>query len=161
MKFYLAIGDYWDDGHGKYRKHLISAPSMEQVKESHKKIKETYGKKFFEGFATDYCNSGISFDVFNTLKGRGFPFKEQHSSEYHYEYSWDEFDQYPSSGDYGYFFRDENPINDHYADFESLNDHMIFVLYVFLLNQFGAEITMEKDYPTLQPEDIVGYGCFQ
>ena len=38
MKMYIPFGDWSDDGHGKYEKILIDAPSMESLRDAQKRI---------------------------------------------------------------------------------------------------------------------------
>lgn len=68
MKFYIPFGDWSNDGHGKYKKILVKAPSMELLLEAEKKIKEKYGNLFFEGFANEFEEPFLSEDVKNALK---------------------------------------------------------------------------------------------
>ena len=68
MKFYIPFGDWSNDGHGKYKKILVKAPSMELLLEAEKKIKEKYSNLFFRGFANEYGEPFLSEDVKNALK---------------------------------------------------------------------------------------------
>ena len=54
MKMYLPFGDWSDDGHGKWDKLLIDAPSMEHLLNAQKKIKAIYGDHLFGGMAEHY-----------------------------------------------------------------------------------------------------------
>lgn len=84
MKFYIPFGDWSDDGHGKYEKVLVEAPSMEGLLEAEKKIKAKYGDNFFDEFANEYEDSHISENVKRALE-ENCPEFTLNGDEYGYE----------------------------------------------------------------------------
>ena len=59
MKMYIPFGDWSNDGHGRYEKVLVEAPSLEHVKMAQDRLLEKYGKEFFEGYATEYEENNL------------------------------------------------------------------------------------------------------
>ena len=43
MKMYIPFGDWSDDGHGKYERVLVEAPSMQSLLDAQKRIYTKYG----------------------------------------------------------------------------------------------------------------------
>ena len=73
MQMYLPFGDWSDDGHGKYEKILIEAPSMEHLLKAQQKLKAEYGEHFFSHFADDYEEPYLGEDVWQALMDSGYP----------------------------------------------------------------------------------------
>ena len=73
MKMYLPFGDWSNDSHGRYEKVLIDAPSMEHLLKAQERIKEKYGKWFFEGMANDYEEPYLSNWIWQALIDTNYP----------------------------------------------------------------------------------------
>ena len=152
MKMYLPFGDWSDDGHGKWDKLLIDAPSMEHLLNAQKKIKAIYGDHFFDGMADQYEEPHFSEDVWQALKDSNYPIERMWESE-----DWND-------------WSDCNSIDEVLAADEcpSLSNSFIMDVFIWLLNWQGAEITRldsKDDIPmicnwTCNGFETVGYGCF-
>lgn len=152
MKMYLPFGDWSDDGHGKWDKVLIDAPSMEHLLNAQKKIKAIYGKYFFEGMANQYEEPHFSEDVWQALKDSNYPIERMWETE-----DWND-------------WSDCNSIDEVLAIDEcpSLSISFVMDAFIWLLNWQGAEITRldsKDDIPmicnwTCNGFEDVGYGCF-
>lgn len=152
MKMYLPFGDWSDDGHGKWDKLLIDAPSMEHLLNAQKKIKAIYGDHFFNGMADQYEEPHFSEDVWQALKDSNYPIERMWETE-----DWND-------------WSDCNSIDEVLAADEcpSLSISFIMDVFIWLLNWQGAEITRldsKDDIPmicnwTCNGFETVGYGCF-
>lgn len=157
MKMYLPFGDWSDDGHGKYEKILIDAPSMQHLRNAQVKIEERYGKFFWRDFAQEYENSTIGEDVQKALLETNYPIEK-------FLEAMDDvrFDEYTSLEE---LFKSEfwNEQQEWYVNLDLVID-----AFVWLLNAHGAEITRldeKEDIPmicnwTCNGFETVGYGCF-
>lgn len=152
MKMYLPFGDWSDDGHGKWDKVLIDAPSMEHLLNAQKKIKAIYGDHFFDGMADQYEEPHFSEDIWQALKDSNYPIERMWETE-----DWND-------------WSDCNSIDEVLAEDEypSLSLNFIMDAFIWLLNWQGAEITRlnsKDDIPmicnwTCEGFETVGYGCF-
>lgn len=152
MKMYLPFGDWSDDGHGKWDKLLIDAPSMEHLLNAQKKIKAIYGDHFFDGMAEHYEEPHFSEDIWQALKDSNYPIERMWETE-----DWND-------------WSDCNSIDEVLAEDEypSLSLNFIMDAFIWLLNWQGAEITRldsKDDIPmicnwTCNGFETVGYGCF-
>lgn len=152
MKMYLPFGDWSDDGHGKWDKLLIDAPSMEHLLNAQKKIKAIYGDHFFDGMADQYEEPHFSEDVWQALKDSNYPIERMWETE-----DWND-------------WSDCNSIDEVLAadGCPSLSISFIMDVFIWLLNWQGAEITRldsKDDIPmicnwTCSGFETVGYGCF-
>lgn len=152
MKMYLPFGDWSDDGHGKWDKLLIDAPSMEHLLNAQKKIKAIYGDHFFDGMADQYEEPHFSEDVWQALKDSNYPIERMWETE-----DWNDWSDCNSIDEV--LSADECP---------SLSISFIMDVFIWLLNWQGAEITRldsKDDIPmicnwTCNGFETVGYGCF-
>lgn len=152
MKMYLPFGDWSDDGHGKWDKVLIDAPSMEHLLNAQKKIKAIYGDHFFDGMADQYEEPHFSEDIWQALKDSNYPIERMWETE-----DWNDWSNCNSI--------DEVLAEDEYP---SLSLNFIMDAFIWLLNWQGAEITRldsKDDIPmicnwTCEGFETVGYGCF-
>mgnify|MGYP003290742793 FL=1 len=152
MKMYLPFGDWSDDGHGKWDKVLIDAPSMEHLLNAQKKIKAIYGDHFFDGMADQYEEPHFSEDIWQALKDSNYPIERMWETE-----DWNDWSECNSI--------DEVLAVDAYP---SLSLSFIMDAFIWLLNWQGAEITRldsKDDIPmicnwTCNGFETVGYGCF-
>lgn len=152
MKMYLPFGDWSDDGHGKWDKVLIDAPSMEHLLNAQKKIKAIYGDHFFDGMADQYEEPHFSEDIWQALKDSNYPIERMWETE-----DWNDWSECNSI--------DEVLAVDAYP---SLSLSFIMDAFIWLLNWQGAEIKRldsKDDIPmicnwTCNGFETVGYGCF-
>lgn len=152
MKMYLPFGDWSNDGHGKWDKVLIDAPSMEHLLNAQKKIKAIYGEHFFDGMADQYEEPHFSEDIWQALKDSNYPIERMWETE-----DWNDWSECNSI--------DEVLAVDAYP---SLSLSFIMDAFIWLLNWQGAEITRldaKDDIPmicnwTCNGFETVGYGCF-
>lgn len=152
MKMYLPFGDWSDDGHGKWDKVLIDAPSMEHLLNAQKKIKAIYGEHFFDGMADQYEEPHFSEDIWQALKDSNYPIERMWETE-----DWNDWSECNSIDEV--LAVDACP---------SLSLNFIMDAFIWLLNWQGAEITRldaKDDIPmicnwTCNGFETVGYGCF-
>ena len=152
MKMYLPFGDWSHDGHGQYEKILISAPSMDNLLNAQQKIKDKYGKFFFQHFATEYMDSSIGDDIWQALEDTGY--LVERLIEKDEVNDWTGVKSLAEIREY-----DESP---------SLSLDVIIDMFIWLLNYFGAEIVrldLREEIPminnwTCSGFETVGYGCF-
>lgn len=152
MKMYLPFGDWSDDGHGKWDKVLIDAPSMEHLLNAQKKIKAIYGDHFFDGMADQYEEPHFSEDIWQALKDSNYPIERMWETE-----DWNDWSECNSIDEV--LAVDACP---------SLSLSFIMDAFIWLLNWQGAEITRldaKDDIPmicnwTCNGFETVGYGCF-
>ncbi len=146
MKMYIPFGDWSDDGHGKYERILVEAPSMEYLLNAQSRIKAIYGQDFFNGFARDYDEPYLSPIIWQALKETNYPVED--SIEF-----LDEVD--PAK----LFESDYNP---------AVTLDFVVDSFIWLLNAYGGEVTQldkRDDIPmicnwTCHGFETVGYGCF-
>ena len=157
MKMYLPFGDWSDDGHGKYEKILIDAPSMQHLRNAQVKLEERYGKFFWSDFAQEYKNSMIGEDVQKALLETNYPIEK-------FSEAMDDvrFDEYTSLGELfkSKFWNEQQEW--------SVTLDLVIDAFIWLLNAYGAQITRldeEEKIPmicnwTCNGFETVGYGCF-
>lgn len=146
QKFYIPFGDWSDDGHGKYEKILVQAPSMEHLLEVQNRIKDIYGKDFFEGFAQEYEESSFSETVWQALVDCNMPI----------DYLEEEHNIYNCKNLEDFLKINSNP----YVSID-----IVINAFIWLLKSHGAIIIQESDYKmicnwTCPGFKTVGYGCF-
>ncbi len=152
MKMYIPFGDWANDGHGKYEKILVDAPSMNHLLEAQAKIKTIYGKFFFRGMADSYDEPYFEEEIWQALIDTNYPieqFKEKQDNSY-----WEECQTLQEV-----LALEENP---------AVTLDFVVDAFIWLLNAFGAEITQlddEEKIPmicnwTCHGFEDVGYGCF-
>ena len=153
MKMYLPFGDWSDDGHGKYEKVLIEAPSMEHLRKAQIEIEEIYGKDFWRGFAEEeYEDPTLSEKVQAALLESSYPIER--FAKFRDDCKVDKFNNLNE------FFQ-----SDYYIDYW-VNLDLVVDAFIWLLNWKGAEITRsEEEIPmicnwTCHGFETVGYGCF-
>ena len=152
MKMYLPFGDWSNDGHGRYEKVLIDAPSMEHLLKAQEKIKEEYGKWFFEGMANDYEEPYLSNWVWQALIDTNYPVERLCEKED--VNTWENCESLQQILEI-----DKNPC---------VGLEFVMDVFIWLLNAFGAEIRIleeEEKIPmicnwTCHGFKTVGYGCF-
>ena len=156
MKMYLPFGDWSNDGHGRYEKILIEAPSMQQIRDAQIKIEEQYGKFFWSEFAEEYDNPTIGENVQKALLETKYPIER-------FAESMDDirFDEYASLAK---LFESEfwNEQQEWYVCLDLVID-----AFIWLLNAYGAQIIRLSDSEipmicnwTCNGFETVGYGCF-
>lgn len=156
MKMYLPFGDWSDDGHGKYEKVLIDAPSMQRLRDAQIKLEEKYGKDFWNEYAEDYGESVIGETVQTALIEAGYPLER-------FSKAVDDvrFDNFSCLAEL-FQSRFWNEEQEGYVTLEAVID-----TFIWLLNDNGAEITrLVEDVPTIcnwtcHGFETVGYGCFE
>lgn len=152
MKMYLPFGDWSDDGHGKYEKVLIEAPSMEHLRKAQIEIEEIYGEDFWREFAEEYENPILSEKVQTALIDSSYPIER--FAEFRDDC---EINKFNSLSDLFH--------SDYYIDYW-VNLNLVIDAFIWLLNWKGAEITRnEEEIPmicnwTCPGFETVGYGCF-
>jgi len=68
MKFYIVLGDWSEDGHGKSEKVLIDSNiPMEEIQEAYKKSCKKTGFDFSENVCCEYEDCKISYKTFEML----------------------------------------------------------------------------------------------
>lgn len=152
MKMYLPFGDWSDDGHGRYEKYLIEAPSMEHLLNAQKQIKAKYGRSFFDDMADGYEEPFLSEQNWQALIDTNYPierFQEKENIN-----TWDD-----CSSIQEVLKEDDCPM---------VGLDFVVDAFIWLLNAFGAEIVMcEEENPipmicnwTCPGFETIGYGCF-
>ena len=152
MKMYLPFGDWSDDGHGKYEKYLIEAPSMEHLLVAQIKIKTKYGYDFFRHMANDYDNSSFGKEVWQALIDTNYPVERMREKED--VNTWDKCKSIQEVLEL-----DSNP----YLSLDFIVD-----AFIWLLNAHGAEIKVLDEHDsipmicnwTCPGFETIGYGCF-
>ena len=72
IKFYMTIGDWSEDGHGKKARFLIqSNQCIQRVREAHFKIKSKTGIDI-EAVCSEYGDDVVSADIVESLTLRGY-----------------------------------------------------------------------------------------
>ena len=152
MKMYIPFGDWSDDGHGKYDKVLVDAPSMKALYDAQKCLCARYGNDFFDGYADRYEESNLSPVIWQALKDTNYPIERMIQIED--VNNWEGMTSIDDVLEY-----DPNP-----------NVCLEFVedTFIWLLNAFNAEIVRldaGEDIPmicnwTCPGFETVGYGCF-
>lgn len=81
-QFFLPIGDWSDDGHGKCEKFLVTSNMpIEQVREAHYRIQETTGINI-EEVCSEYQEDTLPAETVKTLCDLGFTFPDgEHTGE--------------------------------------------------------------------------------
>lgn len=152
MKMYIPFGDWSDDGHGKYDKVLIDAPSMDSLYEAQKRICAKYGKNFFNGYAKRYEEPNLSEIIWQALIDTKYPIERMIQIE-------EVNDWEGMSSLEEVLAADPNP---------SVCLEFVEDTFIWLLNAFGAEIIKLEEREaipvicnwTCPGFQTVGYGCF-
>lgn len=152
MKMYIPFGDWSDDGHGKYDKVLVDAPSMDSLYNAQKRICARYGEDFFDGYADRYEEPNLSEVIWQALIDTKYPIERMIQIEEIND--WNGMKSIEEA-----LAADPNPD----VCLEFVED-----TFIWLLNAFGAEITKLEEYegiPTIcnwtcPGFETVGYGCF-
>ena len=156
MKMYLPFGDWSGDGHGRYTKVLIDAPSMEIIRLAQKHIEDYYGKDVWEGFAKKYQEDSISDTIQELLINTNYPIERL--AKYQDDCGFDDFKNLNEC-----FNSEFWNCSGHYITLETCID-----TFIWLLNAYGARIKRldeNNDIPTISNWTCpgfkaVGYGCF-
>lgn len=152
MKMYIPFGDWSDDGHGKYDKVLVEAPSMDALYNAQKCLCARYGNDFFDGYADRYEESTLSPKIWQALKDTNYPIERM--IEIEDVNNWEGMTSIDDVLEY-----DENP---------TICLDFVEDTFIWLLNAFNAEIERldaGQDIPmicnwTCPGFETVGYGCF-
>lgn len=152
MKMYLPFGDWSDDGHGRYVKVLIDAPSMEHLLNAQDRIRDWYGKSFFDEFADDYNEPCLGEAVWDALIVTHYPI--------------DRFIELEDMNDWKKCRSLEEVLQLDECPYVSLE--FVIDAFIWLLNAYGAQITRldaNEEIPmicnwTCRGFETVGYGCF-
>ena len=140
MKMYLPFGDWSGDGHGRYTKVLIDAPSMEIIRLAQKHIEDYYGKDVWEGFARRYQEDSISDTIQELLINTNYPIERL--AKYQDDCGFDDFKNLNEC-----FNSEFWNCSGHYITLETCID-----TFIWLLNA--------ENIPTISGFKTVGYGCF-
>ena len=157
MKMYLPFGDWSDDGHGRYEKILIDAPSMPHLRNAQIRIEEIYGKDFWSGFAEEYNESVISETVQQALLDTKYP--HERFCLYMDDSAYDKYETLEEVFESTYWLSDNEC---------TVTMSLVIDAFIWLLNHYGAQITRlddGEDIPmisnwTCDGFKSVGYGCF-
>lgn len=149
---YLPFGDWSEDGHGRYDKILINAPSMDYLLDAQKALKAEYGKDFFDQMAERYEEPHFGEVVWQALKDSNYPMRRLIAND-----DWNDWSGCKSIDDV--LEIDEYP---------SLSLDFVIDAFIWLLNWKGAGIQRldENDIiPTIcnwtcKGFETVGYGCY-
>ena len=152
MKMYIPFGDWSDDGHGKYDKVLVDAPSMKALYDAQKCLCARYGNDFFDEYADRYEESTLGPKIWQALKDTNYPIERL--IEYEDVNNWKGMTSIDDVLEY-----DPNP---------SVCLDFVEDTFIWLLNAFDAEIVRldaGEDIPmicnwTCPGFETVGYGCF-
>ena len=152
MQMYLPFGDWSDDGHGKYEKILIEAPSMEHLLKAQQKLKAEYGEHFFSHFADDYEEPYLGEDVWQALMDSDYPAERMCEKE-----DTNDWEGFSSLAEI--LRADRNP---------AVCLDFVIDVFIWLLNWKGAmivQIEEQNKIPmicnwTCDGFETVGYGCF-
>ena len=156
MIAYLPFGDWSADGHGQYENLLIEINSMEDLLMAEQKIEAQYGVDFFKGFAEDYDSPCLSKQCWQALIDNHMPINiliDNVDINFHNN------DDYLTTATTleDVLKNDPNP----YVSIDFIKQ-----AFVWLLNQYGANITQSTVYIpqinnwTCPGFKTVGYGCF-
>ena len=156
MKMYLPFGDWSGDGHGRYTKVLIDAPSMEIIRLAQKRIEDHHGKDVWEGFARGYQDNSISNIIQELLINTNYPIERL--AKYQDDCGFDDFKNLNEC-----FNSEFWNCSGHYITLETCID-----TFIWLLNAYGARIKRleeAENIPTISNWTCpgfkaVGYGCF-
>lgn len=157
MKMYLPFGDWSDDGHGRYEKVLIDAPSMPHLRNAQIRIEEIYGKDFWSEFAQEYNESVISETVQQALLDAKYPYER--FCRYMDDSAYDKYETLEEVFESTYWLNDSEC---------TVTMSLVMDAFIWLLNHHGAQITRldnGEDTPminnwTCDGFRSVGYGCF-
>ena len=152
MKMYIPFGDWSDDGHGKYERVLVEAPSMQDLYNAQKCLCARYGNDFFDGYADRYEEPNLSETIWKALIDTGYPVERM--IEIEEINNWEGIKSIEEA-----LAEDPNP--DVCLEF-------VIDTFIWLLNAFDAEIVRldaGQDIPmicnwTCPGFETVGYGCF-
>ena len=152
MKMYIPFGDWSNDGHGRYDKVLIDAPSMDSLHEAQKLICAKYGKNFFNGYAKEYEEPELSEIIWQALIDTKYPIERMVQLEEVND--WEGMSSLEEA-----LAADPNP---------SVCLEFVEDTFIWLLNAFGAEIIKLEEREaipvicnwTCPGFQTVGYGCF-
>lgn len=152
MKMYIPFGDWSGDGHEKYDKVLVDAPSMQHLLDAQERIMDHWGASFFDGYADQYEEPYLSETVWEALIYTKYPIERL--IEHDDVNNWEGLKSLEEV-----LAADPNP---------SLSIEVIEDTFIWLLNCYGAQITCldeTEDIPmicnwTCHGFQTVGYGCF-
>ena len=126
---------------------------MNHLLEAQKQIKAKYGDDFFDGFATEWEEPTLTGRIWNALIIEGYPIKKLIEKDGINDWS----------GLNWYEFATKYLLTNPHLDIEFIMD-----AFIWLLNRFGAQITIldeTENIPTIcnwtcNGFETVGYGCF-
>jgi len=155
MIAYLPFGDWSYDGHGRCDYVPVAITSFEQISEAQNRIREKYDKYFFSDFANEAWEPYFSEDVWNALLENEMPIELL--KEYEENNSWDDINSLDDLR--AYLKEDPRPC---------LSIGFVEQAFIWLLNKFGAKITILPDKNlipcitmyTCPGFENVGYGCW-
>lgn len=152
MKMFLPFGDWSQDGHGRACNILIEAPSMNHLLQAEIKIKDKYGKFFFENYAQSYDSPYFCDENWQALIDTKYPIERVREHE--------------DCNDWN----DVNSLAEFISEIDcnpSVSLGFVIDSFIWLLNAFGAEIRIcdqTETIPTIcnwscPGFQTVGYGC--
>ena len=137
MIMYLTFGDFYDDGHGKFKIVFVRGENPGAVRDAEKKLREQYPNFYM---AEDYEDCSFSEDVWQAIETSGYPIWRFAEKDENHNWEgvngWDEIKEYNS-----------------FYDIDVMID-----IYIWLLNDFGAGIERVELQHALDTN--VGYGYF-
>ena len=137
MIMYLTFGDYYDDGHGKFKIVFVEGEDPKAVEYAEQQLRKCYPNLYL---AEDYEDGSFSNDTWKAIDENGYPIwrftRIDESHNWEGVTDWDEIKK-----ENGYY--DINVIID---------------IYIWLLNAFGAGIKQIEIPHALNTD--VGYGWF-
>ena len=139
----LVFGDFYGDGHGQWVEKWISCPDIKYIEDAKNAIKKQYGTDFFRGFANEYEEPYLSYNVCEALEESGYELERVFLLNDARSSDWPEIKTFTDIAKAAFNI-----------DISSAVD-----MYIHLLNYNGANMT-----PIGPPFNIidseVGYGCF-
>ena len=139
----LVFGDFYCDGHGKWVEKWVSCPDLKCIEAAKDAVKEHYGKNFFKGFANEYEEPYLSYDVCEALEESGYELERVFLLNDARSSDWPEIKTFTDIANAEFC-----------VDITSIVD-----MYIHLLNYYGAHlIPIGSPFNIIDSE--VGYGCF-
>ena len=137
MIMFLTFGDYYNDGHGKFKLIFVEGDDPKAVQIAETKIKERYPDLYM---AEDYEDGSLNDVAWEAIKNSAYPISRFASIDESHNWEgvtdWEEIKQ-------GNGYYDINVIID---------------IYIWLLNEYGAGITQIEVPHAL--DSNIGYGWF-
>lgn len=137
MIMYLTFGDYYDDGHGKFKIVFVEGSDPKAVERAEKRLKEQYPNFYM---AEDYEDCSFNDAAWEAIKTSDYPIWRFAEKDKNHNWSgvkdWDEI-----KANNGFYYID-----------------VIIDIYIWLLNDFGAGI-QQIDIPHALDTNV-GYGWF-